>query len=113
MEWLALLSPVFCNPYLLQGEKGLHDAMSLSMSRAPRSYKWASQQEKESNKYKAKRERNNEAVRRSREKNKVKKLLEDEKYEQLRKRYNAMLDTMKKCKCGCAAQFLIEYGNQI
>lgn len=83
------------------------------MSRAPRAYRWASPTEKDSFKYKAKRERNNEAVRRSREKNKVKKLLEDEKYEQLRKRYNAMLDSMKKCTCGCAAQYLIDHGAQV
>jgi protease II len=94
-------------------EKALKEALSVSMSKAPRAYRWASPMEKDSFKYKAKRERNNEAVRRSREKNKVKKLLEDEKYEQLRQRYNAMLDSMKKCTCGCAAQFLIDHAAQV
>jgi hypothetical protein len=94
-------------------DMAIKSALHATMSRAPRTYRWASPNEKESTRYKAKRERNNEAVRRSREKNKVKKMIEDEKYEQLRKRYNAMLDSMKKCKCGCAAQFLIEHGAQI
>ena len=80
----------------------------MTMSRAPRAYRWASQPEKESEKYKAKRERNNEAVRRSREKNKFKKLLEDEKYDQLRTRYMTLLNGMKKCKCGCAAKLIAE-----
>lgn len=78
------------------------------MLRTPRVYRKVKPQEKDSYKYIKNRERNNEAVRKTRERNKVKKMLEEEKYEQLRKRYNAMIDALKNCQCGCATQFIMD-----
>uniref|UniRef100_A0A914ZD31 BZIP domain-containing protein n=1 Tax=Panagrolaimus superbus TaxID=310955 RepID=A0A914ZD31_9BILA len=89
-------------------EKAINEVVGESMLRTPRVYRRVKPEEKDSFKYIKNRQRNNEAVRRTREKNKVKKLLEEEKYEQLRKRYNAMIDALKKCRCGCATQFIME-----
>uniref|UniRef100_A0AC35GUC0 BZIP domain-containing protein n=1 Tax=Panagrolaimus sp. PS1159 TaxID=55785 RepID=A0AC35GUC0_9BILA len=105
------VSPTSSNNSLI--EKVIDEVVGESMLRTPRVYRRADPDEKESYKYIKNRERNNEAVRRTREKNKVRKMLEEEKYEQLRKRYNAMIDALKKCKCGCATQFIMENCDKI
>uniref|UniRef100_A0A914QRI0 BZIP domain-containing protein n=1 Tax=Panagrolaimus davidi TaxID=227884 RepID=A0A914QRI0_9BILA len=105
------VSPTSSNNSLI--EKVIDEVVGESMLRTPRVYRRANPNEKESYKYIKNRERNNEAVRRTREKNKVRKMLEEEKYEQLRKRYNAMIDALKKCKCGCATQFIMENCDKI
>uniref|UniRef100_A0AC34GFG3 BZIP domain-containing protein n=1 Tax=Panagrolaimus sp. ES5 TaxID=591445 RepID=A0AC34GFG3_9BILA len=79
-------------------EKAINEVVDESMLRTPRVYRKVKPQEKDSYKYIKNRERNNEAVRKTRERNKVKKMLEEEKYEQLRKRYNAMIDALKNCQ---------------